>query len=168
VTTNLATTRTVIYVESYIKLYCRTTLYAEKGSRGSLRAQTVAIASEVQILERAWCSGAEMAPVEPPSERSHLYLPGQTRKGVTDPMRMRTGQLWECRNGACGCEILVVARSAAKSGVNPRCSCGSLMNAHTHGRSAGPVSPGPRISRLGIDGKSRQASSVANGFVLPK
>jgi hypothetical protein len=42
-------------------------------------------------------------------------------------MRMRTGQLWECRNGACGCEILVVAKSEAKSTVDPRCSCGSLM-----------------------------------------
>ena len=42
-------------------------------------------------------------------------------------MRMRTGQLWECRNGACGCEILVVAKSEAKSKVDPRCSCGSLM-----------------------------------------
>ena len=83
-------------------------------------------------------------------------------------MRMRTGQLWECRNGACGCEILVVARSAAKSGVNPRCSCGSLMKAHTHGRSVGPVSHGPRMGRLGIEGKSRQGGSVANGFALLK
>jgi hypothetical protein len=43
------------------------------------------------------------------------------------PIQMRTGQLWECRNGACGCEVLVVARSEVKSRLVPRCSCGGLM-----------------------------------------
>jgi hypothetical protein len=43
------------------------------------------------------------------------------------PMRMRTGQLWECENAACGCEVLVVAESEAKSRLAPRCSCGGLM-----------------------------------------
>lgn len=42
-------------------------------------------------------------------------------------MTMRTGQLWECRNGACGCEILVVAKSGVKSRIEPRCCCGSMM-----------------------------------------
>jgi hypothetical protein len=42
-------------------------------------------------------------------------------------MTMRTGQLWECLNAACGCEILVVAKSGVKSRIEPRCCCGSMM-----------------------------------------
>jgi hypothetical protein len=42
-------------------------------------------------------------------------------------MTMRTGQLWECLNGACGCEILVIATSGVKSKIEPRCCCGSMM-----------------------------------------
>jgi hypothetical protein len=42
-------------------------------------------------------------------------------------MTMRSGQLWECQNRACRCEILVVAPSEAKNGRNPRCCCGSPM-----------------------------------------
>src|SRR5258708_4760036 len=53
------------------------------------------------------------------------YLPSDKKE--LGPMTMRTGQLWECRNGACRCEILVVAKSGAKSRVEPRCCCGSMM-----------------------------------------
>ena len=42
-------------------------------------------------------------------------------------MAMRTGQLWECRNSTCGCEVLVVSKSETKSRTEPRCCCGSMM-----------------------------------------
>jgi hypothetical protein len=57
-------------------------------------------------------------------------------------MTMRTGQLWECRNGACGCEILVVAKSGVKSRFEPRCSCGSVMQKSPLRQAAGPRSAG--------------------------
>jgi hypothetical protein len=57
-------------------------------------------------------------------------------------MTMRTGQLWECRNGACGCEILVVANSGVKSRVEPRCSCGSVMQKSYLRPPAGPFGAG--------------------------
>jgi hypothetical protein len=74
-------------------------------------------------------------------------------------MRMRTGQLWECRNGACGCEILVVAQSATKGNVNPRCSCGSSMKKFQPRGHAGmvgslhefvPAGRPARVSRMGF------------------
>ena len=81
-------------------------------------------------------------------------------------MKMRTGQLWECGNGACGCEILVVARSAAKSRVNPRCCCGSVMK-----KSYLRPEPRPHAGGLGNGHRSevsaRRTGSPA-GFVLPR
>src|SRR5436305_13411309 len=48
-------------------------------------------------------------------------------KGVSESMAMRTGQLWECRNSTCGCEVLVVCKSRVKDRTEPRCCCGSMM-----------------------------------------
>jgi hypothetical protein len=42
-------------------------------------------------------------------------------------MRLEKGQRWLCESRYCGCEIQVVASSEVEEGMNPRCSCGSVM-----------------------------------------
>jgi hypothetical protein len=42
-------------------------------------------------------------------------------------MRLQKGQRWECESRYCGCEIQVLVSSQVEEGMNPRCSCGSMM-----------------------------------------
>jgi hypothetical protein len=42
-------------------------------------------------------------------------------------MRLQKGQLWQCESRYCGSEFQVVASSEVECGINPRCSCGSMM-----------------------------------------
>lgn len=42
-------------------------------------------------------------------------------------MRLQKGQRWECESRYCGSEIQVVQSSEVEEGMNPRCSCGSMM-----------------------------------------
>lgn len=42
-------------------------------------------------------------------------------------MAIRKGEHWHCINRACNGEIVVIASSGWEGGVNPRCSCGSVM-----------------------------------------
>jgi hypothetical protein len=41
-------------------------------------------------------------------------------------MVMQPGERWHCINLACRCTI-VVESGTSQEGVNPRCSCGSIM-----------------------------------------
>ena len=82
-------------------------------------------------------------------------------------MAMRTGQLWECRNGECGCEILVVAKSGVKSRVEPRCCCGSTLKKsyvrHDRGERSGDY--GGRLGgsvETSIAGRPRNAMAGRN------
>jgi hypothetical protein len=96
-----------------------------------------------------------------------LFTDATRQKRSFEPMAMRTGQLWECRNDACGCEILVVAKSGVKSRVEPRCCCGSTMkkshvrhdrgerNGDHGGRLAGSIS-------TSTAGRSRNAMAGRN------
>jgi hypothetical protein len=40
---------------------------------------------------------------------------------------IQKGEQWHCINPACNGEVLVTASSELEGGVNPRCSCGSVM-----------------------------------------
>ena len=40
---------------------------------------------------------------------------------------IRKGEQWNCINPACNGEVFVIASSELEGGVNPRCSCGSVM-----------------------------------------
>jgi hypothetical protein len=42
-------------------------------------------------------------------------------------MRLQKGQRWQCESHYCGSEIQVLASSEVECGINPRCSCGSMM-----------------------------------------
>jgi|HubBroStandDraft_6_1064221.scaffolds.fasta_scaffold1154824_2 hypothetical protein len=42
-------------------------------------------------------------------------------------MRLQKGQRWQCESRYCGSEFQVVASSEVECGINPRCSCGSMM-----------------------------------------
>ena len=42
-------------------------------------------------------------------------------------MKFLRGQLWRCRNEACGSEILVTISSRLEGAI-PRCTCGSTMS----------------------------------------
>jgi hypothetical protein len=59
-----------------------------------------------------------------------LRLPGiPTKLAVkegTATMTMKTGELWQCTNPACRCEVLVQSGSDT-DGSNPRCVCGAPM-----------------------------------------
>ena len=41
-------------------------------------------------------------------------------------MRLQKGQRWQCESRYCGSEFQVVS-SEVECGINPRCSCGSMM-----------------------------------------
>ena len=43
-------------------------------------------------------------------------------------MRLEKGQRWQCESRYCGSEFQVVASSEVECGINPRCSCGSMMH----------------------------------------
>ena len=42
-------------------------------------------------------------------------------------MRLQKGQRWQCESRYCGSEFQVLAPSEVECGINPRCSCGSMM-----------------------------------------
>ena len=42
-------------------------------------------------------------------------------------MAIHKGEQWRCINPACNGEIFVIVSSELEGGVNPRCSCGSVM-----------------------------------------
>jgi hypothetical protein len=42
-------------------------------------------------------------------------------------VRLQNGQRWQCESRYCGSEIQVLASSQVECGINPRCSCGSMM-----------------------------------------
>jgi len=46
-------------------------------------------------------------------------------KGIL--VRLLKGQRWQCESRYCGCEIEVLASSEVEEGMNPRCSCGTMM-----------------------------------------
>ena len=73
-------------------------------------------------------------------------------------MTMRTGQLWECRNAACRCEILVVAKSGVKGRVEPRCCCGSMMQ-----KAYARTVPGARSSNYHGNLQGQGAASRPHG-----
>jgi hypothetical protein len=48
-------------------------------------------------------------------------------EGGPTSVAIRKGEQWNCINPACNGEVFVIASSEWEGGVNPRCSCGSVM-----------------------------------------
>jgi hypothetical protein len=61
-------------------------------------------------------------------ERRRLHFScGPFTEGGPTSVAIRKGEQWNCINPACNGEVFVIASSEWEGGVNPRCSCGSVM-----------------------------------------
>jgi hypothetical protein len=72
-------------------------------------------------------------------------------------MRLQKGQRWQCESRYCGCEFQVVASSEVECGINPRCSCGSMMKKIFV---APQVKPSHSVAAAPTDGRKAASSST--------
>jgi len=58
-------------------------------------------------------------------------------------MRLQKGHRWQCESRYCGSEFQVVASSEVECGINPRCSCGSMMKRVSVAPQVKPIQAAP-------------------------
>jgi hypothetical protein len=64
-------------------------------------------------------------------------------------MRLQKGQRWQCESHYCGSEIQVLASSEVECGINPRCSCGSMMKKIQVAPQVKPCDPAAPVPNAG-------------------
>jgi hypothetical protein len=81
-------------------------------------------------------------------------------------MRLQKGQLWQCESRYCGSEFQVVASSEVECGINPRCTCGSMMRKIPV---APQVKPSPgccgSVNGRAKSGRQRQVTAMGSSSV---
>ena len=71
-------------------------------------------------------------------------------------MRLQKGQRWQCESRYCGSEFQVVASSEVECGINPRCTCGSMMQKISV---APQVKPSQVVAAAPMEGRKAASSA---------